>query len=191
MISDIKLDEDEKLIIKISRSKIGLLPLWLLALAVFLSVLGGVFTVAKYQDNLSPDISLGLAVLMILGVGAVVETIVLLAIQVYTSSRLFLTDERLILLARKGIFQQNVSQLSLIDVQDITVSQPHFTSNLFDYGTLTIETAGEKDNLIFKFLPDGHNFAQKLDDACEQYKLRDQARMAAQLSRHLPPQPTG
>lgn len=182
MIKDIELDSDEQLIQRIKKANIGLVPLWIMAASVFVGVLVGVFLIAKYQATVRAQTSIGLALILVIGSGLLLELLIYLAIKIYRGNHLILTNERLVLIYQAGIFHQAVSQLNLVDVQEATVKQPHLLANLFNYGTITIETAGEKDNLKFKLAESPHLFARQLDNAAEMYKKR-------QSNPYLTPQP--
>lgn len=59
-----------------------------------------------------------------------------------------LTDKRLIDIEQTGLFQREVSEIPLFRIQDMTVSIPGFTATFLKFGTITVQTAGEKDFYI-------------------------------------------
>lgn len=59
-----------------------------------------------------------------------------------------LTDKRLIDIEQTGLFQREVSEIPLFRIQDVTVSIPGFAATFLKFGTITIQTAGEKDFYI-------------------------------------------
>jgi hypothetical protein len=72
----------------------------------------------------------------------------------YISNVILVTSEKLAQVLYKSIFNRKISQLSIGDVQDVTVNQVGLTARLFNYGTIIIETAGEQDNYDFTYVPD-------------------------------------
>ncbi len=63
---------------------------------------------------------------------------------------MMLTNESIVQRLQMTPFAHKLSQLALDDIEDLTVTQQGFLASLFNYGILTIETAGEAQNFIFK-----------------------------------------
>lgn len=59
-----------------------------------------------------------------------------------------LTDKRLIDIEQTGLFQREVSEIPLFRIQDMTVSIPGFTATFLKFGTIAVQTAGEKNFYI-------------------------------------------
>lgn len=72
----------------------------------------------------------------------------------YRNNVVFITNEKVAQVLFISLFSRKLSQLSIGDVQDVTVHQDGFLANMFGYGTLVIETAGEQQNYTFTFVPD-------------------------------------
>lgn len=72
---------------------------------------------------------------------------------VYKRSSLIVTSEKLVQLIQRNLFDRKISQLSIGDVQDVSVEQRGPISRLFKYGTMTVETAGEQSNYVFDYVP--------------------------------------
>ncbi|MCA9344118.1 PH domain-containing protein, partial [Candidatus Saccharibacteria bacterium] len=64
-------------------------------------------------------------------------------------------------------FNRKISQLSIGDVQDVTVTQKGVLAHLFNYGTLVIETAGEQQNYLFTYIPDPYKHSKLIVGAHE------------------------
>jgi len=56
-----------------------------------------------------------------------------------------LTDKRLIDIEQTGLFQREVSEIPLFRIQDMTVSISGFLATFLKFGTIAVQTAGEKD----------------------------------------------
>lgn len=82
--------------------------------------------------------------------------------------RIVLTNESILQILQTSLFSDKTSQLSLQNVNDVTVHSG-FWGNLFGYGHLTIETAGEQDNYEYSFLPDSNVAAREISEAHENY----------------------
>lgn len=56
---------------------------------------------------------------------------------------LFVTNERIINVAQEGLLARKTSELSMEQIQNVSANVDGFLQNLFNYGLLVIETAGE------------------------------------------------
>jgi len=175
---DLKLfefDETEKLLGEIPRSHIGLLFIFFngLMLGVVLLVLQ--FYAVRYEDstqemfNLRADMDLaGLITGLVLLIIVLILAGSLAAAYIYINSYIILTDQKLVLISTKGIFARRISQLSIGDIQDVTVDQNSFLSRIFNYGNINIETSGEQANFTFSLAHDPNQNGKYIVDAHEQ-----------------------
>ncbi len=90
----------------------------------------------------------------------IVGLILSLATFVYRKSKLTVTDKNVVQIIQNGLLNRKVSQLSLANVEDVTSEQKGIFSNLFSYGVLNIETAGEQTNFYFNYCPNPHRVAK-------------------------------
>lgn len=61
-----------------------------------------------------------------------------------------LTDQRVIAVEQESLFTRVVSECSLSKIQDISVETRGFIPTILRYGDLTVRTASERENFIFK-----------------------------------------
>lgn len=151
-------DADEQILGEIPRHPIGHFFIFITAILVICAVLAGLFySIANREavnQSLNIDsavdtsgISTGLALVLV--IVAVVGAF--LASYVYENNYIVVTDQKLVFIRLKNIFTRRVSQLSIGDVQDVTIDEPSVFSRLFGYGTVNIETAGEQAHFMFPY----------------------------------------
>jgi len=97
---------------------------------------------------------------------------------VYKQNRLIVTDRNITQVLQSGLFSRKTSQLNLYSVEDVTASENGFLSTIFQFGILTIETAGEQANFKFIFCPKPGYYAKIILDARE--KLLGQMKKQSQ-----------
>lgn len=85
----------------------------------------------------------------------------------YRSNVIFVTTDKIAQVLYVSLFNRKISQLSIGDVQDVTVTQKGILAHIFNYGTLVIETAGEQANYTFSFVPDPYVVSQAIVGAHE------------------------
>ena len=54
---------------------------------------------------------------------------------------------------QKGLFYRDISTCRLNRIQDVTVEVRGLIPSLLDFGTITVQTAGEEDNFIIHGMP--------------------------------------
>lgn len=78
-----------------------------------------------------------LLIIFLLGIFSLIKTIV-----VWRFTAVVITNKRIIDFDQKGLFVRQLSEAPWINVQDISLSQKGVWALLFDFGTITIQTAG-------------------------------------------------
>ncbi|MCA9332046.1 PH domain-containing protein [Candidatus Saccharibacteria bacterium] len=86
----------------------------------------------------------------------------------YKSNVVLVTSEKLVQLLNITLFNRKISQLSIGDVQDVTVQQDGIFPHLFKYGTIVIETAGEQQNYRFTYTPFPYETAKMIVSSHEE-----------------------
>jgi hypothetical protein len=55
------------------------------------------------------------------------------------------------------------------NVEDVNVQENGFLPTILNFGTLTVETAGEEDNFIFPMCPSPNHYAEIILEARQKY----------------------
>lgn len=101
---------------------------------------------------------------------SIVASIVLLVLTIaYRQTSLTITDHSVVQIQQKGLLFHKVARLTMADVEDVSSDQLGILPRLFGYGTLTIQTAGEKPNFIFKYCTNPINTSEIILNARDQY----------------------
>ncbi len=94
--------------------------------------------------------------------------LVLLSSLVYRQNRLIITDRNITQILQYGLFNRKVSQLNMVNVEDVTAHQSGIFPTMFGFGELKIETAGEQANFHFTYCPRPGYYAKIILNAREQ-----------------------
>lgn len=86
----------------------------------------------------------------------------------YKNNVIYITNEKIAQLRYLSLFNRKISQLSIGDVQDVSVQQRGIFAHWFNYGTLVIETAGEQQNYLFSYVPRPYEVSQVIVGAHEE-----------------------
>jgi hypothetical protein len=69
-----------------------------------------------------------------------------------------------------ALFNKQSSQLSLGNLEDVTVEQNGILTHMFNYGVIKAETAGERSKFTFRYCPNPNLYAQQILNAREQFE---------------------
>ncbi len=156
----IEFDENEQLVAEIRKHPFGLVIIYLTGLAITLAVAAIFFLLPSILTNegsgFASEARSAQPIMVLLGfimvIGCLAGTAV--GVYLYVNNVIIVTSEKLAQVLYKSIFNRKVSQLSIGDVQDVTVTQVGVFAHMFNYGTIVIETAGEQANYNFTYVPD-------------------------------------
>lgn len=117
-------------------------------------------------------LDVGLVNLLILAV--TVFVLFMLAAQLYGFVDYYLdvyivTDQRIVDISQDGFFKRQISELHLHQVQDVNASVNGFWSTILHFGDVNIQTAAERENFVFKSIPQPYNIAKQILDLHEDH----------------------
>lgn len=159
LLSKIEFDPDEHLLGEVRKHPFGLFAIIAtggtvaFALMMFLMVLP--LLIRTDPIGLGIDIASIRAAAVAVGFFLTILAVIMtgIAAYLYQANVVIVTSEKITQLDYLTIFNRKISQLSIGDVQDVSVKQLGVFARIFNYGTLTIETAGEQQNYTFTFTP--------------------------------------
>lgn len=166
----IEFDADEILIREVRKDPFGLFIIYAGGVIATLAVFAIMVMGASSYDLSSLGSTIGIgepalkALLIAGGFFLTIFAIALTAVAafLYTNNVLIITSEKVSQQLYLSLFNRKISQLSIADVQDVTVRQQGLFAHVFNYGTLTIETAGEQSNYTFTFAPEPYDVGKDL-----------------------------
>ncbi len=107
----------------------------------------------------------------IIGIVAVLLTafLLLVATSVYLKNQWTVTDDSIQQVQQFGLFRRQTSELSMANIEDISAEQSGILATAFGFGTLKVETAGERSNFHFQYCPQPNKYAQIILQARERF----------------------
>jgi uncharacterized membrane protein YdbT with pleckstrin-like domain len=169
-----ELDDDEQIVTEIRRHPIGLVAVYASGLFIATTILiGGVLfgLWLERQPDVTSTSSIPFGTILAV-VSAVVSAVVLfftyVSAYIYKNNVIIVTNEKIVQLLYRNLVDRKISQLSLGDLEDVTVEQRGIFARIFKFGTLTIETAGEQNNYNFSYTPYPYDTAKHIVAAREQ-----------------------
>ena len=140
---------DEKIIAVYRRHPVTLIfeiaPLVLFALVIIAGALfGGVFIPAKFSVLYPLILFLAVFFLHLFWIAAFIM------LADFFLDVWILTNQRVIAVEQKSLFSRVVSECSLSKIQDTSIEIHGFIPTILHYGNLTVRTASEHEDFIFK-----------------------------------------
>jgi len=159
----------EKVLTVVRKHWAGIAGIYLGAIVALMALLVLGFTISpELSNNLSSSAS-NIVVMAGVVIIVVLALVVLMLVYIYRLSRLTITDQSLVQIVQKGLFSRQISRLSMSNVEDVKVEQNGVLPHIFNFGTLTVQTAGEEDNFIFGLCPKPDDCAEQILTARKQF----------------------
>jgi len=114
-----------------------------------------------------PTETKGLIAMIFIALSALIVVATLIQLWVYNQSRMLITDQNVIEIKQMSLFSHKVSHLNMLNVEDVSVVKKGILPTVFDYGTMTIETAGEAENFVFVSTPTPDKYRRMVINAHE------------------------
>ena len=161
----------EQVICEIKRHPIGIIGVYVVA-GLLLTVLAVVVFI------IAPHVLKDVSSSRIMEVGGLGYVVVLLATllvvyignTVYNGNRWIVTSDSITQVQQNSLFNKQSSQLSMASLEDITAQQDGIIQQMFHYGVLAAETAGERSKFRFIYCPNPNHYAQLILNAREQFE---------------------
>jgi uncharacterized membrane protein YdbT with pleckstrin-like domain len=165
------LDNDEQILCDARQHPFGIIVVYLLCL---FGVVGAFFTVTVFLPDYfgSGAATYSIIALISVLVGIFLLIAMVVATYVYQQSRLTVTSKNVIQVLQGGVFTRMISQISLANVEDVTSVQKGILAQIFGFGTLKIETAGEQANFVFNYAPQPARIAKIILNAKDDFLVQ-------------------
>ena len=155
----------------IKRHPIGRIGIYASCLFVTLlaTVLTFVLTPGATNDG-SGNQTFAIGGIVFLLVGVITTIFALLMTKINKGNSWTLTNDSLTQVEQVGLFKRHSSQLALDNVEDVTSIQNGLLPEMFNFGQLRVETAGEQGKFIFNFCPNPNYYAAQILAAREAFE---------------------
>lgn len=152
-------DRDEEVVLVLRQHPVTQLKAALLLVLGFFFV-PLLFKISGLLSVLPPNYVFALYVFLIsVFLGLVLRSFLLWFFNVY-----IITDERIIDVDFLSMIYKNISTAKIDNIEDVTNTSSGVMSSIFDYGTILVQTAGEKTEFEFENVPHPAKVAKLLNE---------------------------
>ncbi len=81
-----------------------------------------------------------------------------------------ITNHRIISIEQKNLFSRTVSEQALYRVQDVTAESRGIFATVFEYGTVFVQSAGQKERFVFPDVPKAFEVAGRIQELVQKDK---------------------
>ena len=158
----------------IKRHPFGLVALYLQAIVGLAAAIGLIwFLIPTLISEESQQLVQHWVSLIALGASVFTAFFLLVATYLYRKGQWLVTHDSIQQFQQNGLFDRETSELSMANIEDISAEQNGALATLFGFGTLKVETAGERSNFHFNYCPTPNKYAQIILDARERFIEND------------------
>ncbi|GAC1499707.1 MAG: hypothetical protein NVS1B10_02700 [Candidatus Saccharimonadales bacterium] len=168
----------EHTLLTITRHRIGIVGIYISAVVVIIVLAIIAFAVAPNilgEDHKTIVLQIGGIALAVTAL--ILAVFCLISSKIYWGNSWTLTSEGLTQVAQLSLFKRQTTQLSLANLEDVTVEQNGMLARMFNYGVLKVETAGEHSNFIFPFCPNPNFYGQSIHEAREHFEQNQRGQL--------------
>lgn len=158
----------ERVVCHITRHPFGLIGMYFITAFLFVAVFAAAALVPHYVTDLTSQDKLYLFAGAVL-IGLIILLFMYIARVIYNGNRWIVTSDSITQVTQTGLFNKQSSQLSLGNLEDVTFEQGSLIQTMFGFGTLHVETAGERSKFVFPFCPKPQQCAREIIQAHEEY----------------------
>lgn len=163
-------DPDERLVAIIRRHPFGIFLLYLIiGVGAAAAILLAVLLLPGFSAEIDSQTSWWFK-LIGFGVAVFLALVLVIATIIYFQSRLIITNKNITQVIQDGLFNRRVSQLAIVDIEDVTATRLGFFATALNFGLLLIETAGEQENFHFRYCPRPDYYAKLILEEREFYQ---------------------
>jgi uncharacterized membrane protein YdbT with pleckstrin-like domain len=139
-------------------------------LIVFLAFLAFVLAPNVAGSSRSQAMTIGALVFVVVSLISLLFAFI--SSKVYWGNRWIVTSDSITQVRQTSLFDRQSSQLSLGNLEDVTAEQDGILPHMFGFGSIRVETAGERSKFTFAYCPNPNYYAQQILNAREQFEQR-------------------
>ena len=182
----------EQIICEIKRHPIGIYGTYVMAGIMIVAALVAALAMPMFVKGAASSLyAIVWGVCLLIGLVAFV--MIYVGTKVYWGNRWIVTSDSITQTLKVSLFDTQSSQLSMGNIEDVTVEEDGVLCHMFGYGMLRVETAGEHSKFVFPFCPTPNVYAQKILNTREDFEQgrrgEDQQRLYRSQGTYAPPYP--
>ena len=161
----IQLDSDENIILEVRRHPIYIIFRIVALLSVDILILLSLYFLGYGAEKI---VFFGDPLMLFIFISGLVVLMAVISFFVFWTKYYFdywvVTNKRIIDIEQIDFFHQNIAEITLDKVQDITVDVSGFLATMFGFGDISIQSAGESREFIIKTAKNAQEVRDKISE---------------------------
>jgi hypothetical protein len=169
MSAGFSLDAGEQITRRINRHWIDIASITFTAGLMWFIALVASYGFGRYREQFPVFITntmMSLLIVIFLGLGTLIMVI---GLWVYRRNYVLITNIHIIQVEQRGLFTSQVDQVSLGRIQDVSGERHGIVATMLNFGTVTVQSAGESRQFIMPHVPDPQPLADYILELHEQF----------------------
>lgn len=139
-------------------------PVLFALLLVIMAVIGAMVGYSNNQDQFDQVIGGGIVAFIGLLLLVFIGLLALGTIWIWRRNKIIITTNHIVDIDQVGLFNRTISTLHLDEIQDISAKINGPLQTVLKFGTIIIQTAGERENFVFDFVPNPYELENYILD---------------------------
>ena len=149
----LSLEEDEYVVLKISRSRAGLVLIWFTEVVLFLiCTLALILVDSSGAANSFFASSMPIFRIVIFVVYIFLFLSGTIGTKVYLDNKVYITNRRVIQETSNALFSKSTNVIELEKIEDVSFRQSGILDYIFHFGTIRMATVGDETTYTFRFV---------------------------------------
>ena len=165
---NVKVDEDEYVVIGLRRHGIGLFGIAAMTLFLFVAFVSSWILICFMPNNLNiPEAYIGNLSIFFATLTVLVLVSGYIGYWTYSANRFYVTNERAMQVISSSLLHQKTQVINLESVEDISFSRQGLLQHMLDYGTVRLSTTGDESTYTFHLARNPAKVAEILGEISE------------------------
>ena len=144
-------------------------PFLVAMVLVLFAAMAGIIYYNQNSESLSVNIPQWTISIIGFGLLVFIFFLVLGTVWIWRRNKVVVTNRHIVDIDQIGLFNRTVSTLRLEEIQDISAAVKGPIQTSFQYGTIIVQTAGERENFVFDYVPNPYELEHYILEIRKRY----------------------
>lgn len=160
----------EQVVCQFKRHPVGIIGMYVIAGILVIILAVAAFILVPNAMSSSRGAATGIGAIIFILLTGIILGFVFVSNKVYWGNSWVVTTDSITQITQTSLFSKQSSQLSLGNLEDVSSEKNGILAQMFNFGLIRAETAGERSKFMFPYCPNPDYYAQKILAAREQFE---------------------
>jgi membrane protein YdbS with pleckstrin-like domain len=155
----------------IFKHAIFILPFMVALVILAILAVPAIIFISANIDSVSQIVPAPVVFIVALFYISILVLLLVAVLWIWRRNKVVITDQHIVDIDQLGLFNRVVSTLRLEEIQDISASVKGPLQTILQYGSIVIQTAGERENFVFNYIPNPYELEHYILSIRKKYNL--------------------